>query len=82
LQSLPFPSMQAIFLNSPLTPEEQAHLHAFFQQADQQAAQPRNSMTALFLGAGALGAAVLFGVMVFFWPRQRQSLSDKLRQGA
>jgi mono/diheme cytochrome c family protein len=83
LNSIPFPTMQGIFLNQPLTPEEQANLHALFQwsQTNAPAPPPTNAYTNLFLGAGVGGALALFGVMVFFWPRQRKSLAEKLREG-
>jgi mono/diheme cytochrome c family protein len=81
LATLPFPNMQASFANRPLTPGEQADLLAYFEQS---ARYPVTiapaSMTNLFLGIGAAGALVLFGLMAFFWPRQRQSLSDALRK--
>ena len=80
LASLPFPTMQGIFTNRPLTPVEQADLLAFLQQADQsgQTASPAGGW--LFLLLGIFGTAALFGVMFVFWPKQRHSLSEKLRQ--
>lgn len=82
LNSIPFPTMQGIFLNQPLTPEEQANLHALFQwsQTNATAPPPTNPYTNLFLGVAFGGALALFGAMVFFWPRQRKSLSERLRE--
>ncbi len=82
LASLPFPTMQGIFTTRPLTPAEQADLLAFLQQADQsgQASSPAGGW--LFLLLSVLGTSALFGVMLVFWPKQRQSLSERLRKRA
>lgn len=82
LNSIPFPTMQGIFLNQPLTPEEQANFHALFQWSQTNAPAPpsTNPYTNLFLGFGIGGALALFGVMVFFWPRQRKGLAERLRE--
>lgn len=79
LQTLPFPTMQGIFAERPLTPEEQADLYAYFEQVNGQAAPGFLSSPIWFWGAGVLGIVLLFGVMAIFWPRQRQSISDRLR---
>jgi mono/diheme cytochrome c family protein len=80
LSTIPFPTMQGIFLNQPLTPQEQANLHALFKWSQTNAPPPPTQLTPwLFAGVGLLGALVLFGVMIFFWPRQRQSLAERLR---
>lgn len=80
LNTIPFPTMQGIFVNQPLTPQEQANLHALFKWAQTNAPPPSAQLTPwLFAGIGLLGALVLFGVMIFFWPRQRQSLAERLR---
>ncbi len=83
LQSLPFPTMTGIFSTRPLSPQEQADLFAFLDQANQQAAavwQP--AQTAWFWMIGGAGALVLFGLMLIFWPRQRQNRPEKLRRMA
>lgn len=81
LATLPFPTMQGIFAARLLTPQEQADLYAYFEKIDQ---QPVISppMTTWFVIIGAIGALVLFAILLIFWPRQRQSLSDALRQKA
>ena len=79
LQNIAFPTMVGVFVNTPLAPEDVANLHAYFKWADQQAPLAR-PVTGWFLGIGALGAVALFGVMAVFWPRQRQSLSEKIRR--
>ncbi len=80
LGSLPFPSMQGIFANKQLTTTEQADLLAFFAEADQRS-EPRTQQNfQLIVGAGSGMAIVFFVVMLFFWPRQRMSLSQRLRK--
>jgi len=80
LANLPFPTMQGIFTTRPLTLAEQADLLAFLQQADQSAQTNSPTSGWFFLLLSLLGTAALFGVMLLFWPKQRQSLSEKLRK--
>ncbi|MEW5870640.1 MAG: cytochrome c [Chloroflexota bacterium] len=82
LVGLPFPTMQGIFVNAPLTAQEQADLFAYFQQTDQQAVQTSALNANIVWGLGAAGALILFGVMLVFWPRQRESISARLRRTA
>jgi hypothetical protein len=82
LQSIPFPTMQGIFANRPLTPQEQADLFAYFQQADASPVTTSALSTYWLWGLGGAGALVLFGVMLIFWPRQSQSVSVRLRKDA
>ena len=80
LGGLPFPSMQSIFATRQLTVTEQADLLAFFALVDQ-GGEPRTQQNfQLIFGAGSGLAVVLFVVMLFFWPRQRMSLSQRLRK--
>lgn len=81
LVGLPFPTMQGIFSKHPLTGDEQADLYAFLIQADK---QPAGGLTGSgwFWAAGVLGALLLFGIMIVFWPRQRKSISAQLRDSA
>jgi mono/diheme cytochrome c family protein len=81
LNSLPFPTMQGIFTASPLTAEEQADLLAYFIQTNQ-ISTPTANLTHWFWIGGGIGALVFFALMAIFWPRQRQSLSDRLRKQA
>lgn len=76
-----FPTMQGVYRNRTLTPEEQTHLAAFFQQANQQLAQPPDSGGIWYWGAGAAGTLLLFALMGIFWPRQRISLAERIRTG-
>jgi mono/diheme cytochrome c family protein len=80
LNQITFPSMAGIFQDRPLTPQEQSDLIAFFQWSDAQGPAPRPNATGLYLSVGTVSALFLFGIMAFFWPRQRQSLSDQLRK--
>lgn len=82
LSTLPFPSMQGIFNTRPLTPQEQADLFAYFQQTNQQQVVSSALNSNLVWAAGSVGALILFGVMLVFWPRQRESISARLRKAA
>lgn len=80
LSNLPFPTMQGIYANRQLTPAEQADLLAFFAAADQQET-PRSLPNLLMILAGGVSLmGVLFLGMTFFWPRQRLSVSQRLRR--
>lgn len=80
LVGLPFPSMQSIFTNKSLTTAEQADLLAFFAEVDQQGEPRAQQNFQLILGIGSGLAVALFAVMFIFWPRQRKSLSQRLRE--
>ncbi len=86
LRSVPFPTMVGPFANRSLTPQEEADLVAFLAQADQgQASAPPFTAGAItantwrVLGVGLAGAVALTVLLAFFWPRQRQSASARLR---
>lgn len=79
LQTLPFPTMQGIFNTRPLTQPEQADLLAYLQQTDQQTVVSSAMNINLFWGIGIGGALILLVIMLLFWPRQRQSISARLR---
>ncbi len=80
LQTLPFPVMQPIYANAPLTPQEQADLAAYFQYLDENAQTPVSPVW--FWGAAAAIALGLFGLLALGWNRQRTSISDRLRRQA
>jgi cytochrome c2 len=81
LASLPFPTMQPIFGARLLTPTEQADLLAFFVKADSQPQTALNQPINWFmLVLGGLGLLAFLAVMGIYWPRQRRSISDILRQ--
>lgn len=80
LTGLPFPTMQGIFAGRQLTPNEQADLLAFFEKVDQRS-EPRTQQNfQLIFGAGTGLAFAFFIFMLFAWPRQRMSLSQRLRK--
>lgn len=60
LQTLPFPTMQGIFGNKPLTEAEAANLYAYFVQTDQATAQPLD-LTGPFAAVG-FGASLVLGL--------------------
>lgn len=79
LANIVYPTMQGPFLNRPLTAQEQADLIAYLKWADQ-SAPPAAPYAAWLFPAIALGGTVLlFAGMLVFWPRQRQSLAQRLR---
>ena len=80
LTTITFPSMTGIFTTAPLTPEETADLVAYFKEINAQPA-PTGTKTGVFFGVATGFAVLLFGLMLVFWPRQRESISDKLRAG-
>jgi hypothetical protein len=64
LQSLPFPSMKAIFDERPLTEEEVAHLRALF--ADTSSSTPGGTDTKfVFIGLGGLIILVLLSQLIW-----------------
>jgi mono/diheme cytochrome c family protein len=81
LQTLPFPTMQGVFANHMLTPTEQADLHAYFLSIQALSPRPANPLLWLW-GAGIGGALLLFALLGRYWPRQRRSISDRLRDRA
>ncbi len=59
LKSLPFPSMEGVFIDKPLTDDEVGHLYTYFVQVDQTGAQPVNFNFVLI----GLGGFVLLGIL-------------------
>lgn len=79
LADIPWPTMRPIFVAHPLTPEEQADLHAFLRTASSE--QPANKEL-LVLGlslAGFLGAMVAAGLV---WRRRLRGIRGPLVQRA
>ena len=86
LQTIAFPTMLGPFANRPLTAQEQTDIVQFLVQADASAAPVPvwgpgaiTAATWTLLALGLAGAAGLFALMLIFWPRQRQSISARLR---
>ncbi len=80
LSTLPFPSMQGIFATRPLTAAEQADLLEFFARADQSGAPRTQANLQVMLGVGVGLTVILFVGMLFFWPRQKMGLAQRLRK--
>jgi mono/diheme cytochrome c family protein len=81
LSGLPFPTMQGIFANRPLTNSEQADLLAFFVKSDSQPQVPlQRPVNWFMLVLGVLGVLALLAFMGLYWPRQRRSVADILKQ--
>lgn len=73
LKGLPFPTMQGVFANKPLTDKEVADLHAYFVQTDQRATNP---VSFNFVGIG-LGGFILLGLLSHLAWRKRFSGARK-----
>jgi mono/diheme cytochrome c family protein len=80
LSTLPFPTMKPLYVNKPLTKEEQSDLRAFFAWANQQNVPSVAPDTAWIWSISGLGVVVLFGVMFLFRPRQHDSIAEMLRR--
>ncbi len=80
LESLAFPSMEAIYANRPLTEEERLDLTAFFAQTAAQQAPPARSLTGLIL----LGVVIIFAIVALLGLRRlkgvRQPLVEQVRK--
>jgi mono/diheme cytochrome c family protein len=80
LGSLPFPTMQGVFGGKPLTASELADLLAYFASADRGNETPNQQNFWMVFGSGSALTVVLFIGMIFFWPRQRMSIAQRLRK--
>lgn len=85
LKTIAFPTMIGPFLNKPLTPTEQTDLVAFLRSMNQlqgpvTAAAPGSLSTQALIvfGIAIAGMAVLFGILLVFWPRQKLHDADNL----
>ncbi len=80
LESLAFPSMEAIYTNRPLTEEERLDLTAFFAQTAEQQAPPATSL----VGPILLGVIIVFAIVALLGLRRlkgvRQPLVDQVRK--
>jgi hypothetical protein len=72
--------MQGVYAGKQLSTSEQADLLAFFASADQMSETPNQKYFWLVLGSGSVLTVVLFLGMIFFWPRQRMSIAQRLRK--
>lgn len=80
LESLAFPSMEAIYTTRPLSAEERLDLTAFFAQTAAQQAPPPTALAGLVL----LGVVIVFAIVALSgWRRLkgvRQPLVDQVRK--
>ncbi len=80
LESLAFPSMEAIYASRPLTSEERLDLVAFFAQTAEQQAAPATSLT----GSILLGVVIVFAIVALLGLRRlkgvRRPLVDRVRK--
>ena len=80
LDSLAFPSMEAIYATRPLTDEERLDLTAYFAQAAEQQASPATSLAGKIL----LGVVIVFAIVALMGLRRlkgvRQPLVDQVRK--
>ena len=67
LQSLPFPTMQGVYDNHPLTEDEIADLYAYFVREDQATAQSSDISFILF---GLIGFVILLLISQFIWRKR------------
>lgn len=87
LQSISFPVMRHAFAGRPLTQREVADLVAYLRQAADTAKAEgtagrdpgRFGFNWLWLIA-ILGAGLLYALLLIWWPRQRESLAERLRR--
>lgn len=81
LQSLPFPSMEAIYANQPLSATEQLDLAAYFEQTAKLSIVPSNAKLALQV---VCGTAIVLGLTFLVGFRRmrvaRKPLIDRQRQ--
>jgi len=76
LVGLPFPTMQGVFANRPLTEQEAADLHAYLVQMDQTTAPQTTGYNFLWVGLG--GSVVLLGLCHVTWINRRKGVRKPL----
>lgn len=80
LESLPFPSMEAIFADRPLTEAERADLLAYFEQTAELSTTPGSGLLALQV---IIGVVILLAITLLIGRRRiravRQPLIDRQR---
>jgi cytochrome c2 len=80
LGTLPFPTMQGVYQNKPLTQTEQADLLAFFTQGNQKNVASTAS-TWNFVGIGLGGFIVLTGASQLLWSKRLKGVRERLVGG-
>lgn len=80
LKTIPFPTMQGVFQNRPLTPTEQADLLAFFdRESRKNPSAPASPWSFLWIGLG--GFVVLTGTSQLLWSRRLKGVRKPLVGG-
>ena len=79
VSSFPFPTMNPIFGSRPLTPQEQADVVAFLQQASASGRSPQVAGQLILLGGA--GAAVLVATSHVVWRRRLTGVRRRLVEG-
>ena len=79
LDGLQFPVMREAYRGKPLSESEKADLIAYFKEVSSETPRPGWLYGGRLWGIGVYGAVALFALMLFGWPRQRRSLSERLR---
>ena len=79
LQNLPFPTMQGVFGEKPLTDNEVADLYAYFTQANQDTVQALNN---IFVLVGLAGFGILILLSQLIWRKRLKNVREPLLGGA
>ena len=79
LEGLPFPTMQAVFADNPLTEAEVADLYAYFVQADQKSSQP---ISFYFVWIGLAGFFVITLMIELNWRKRLTGVRKPLLGGS
>jgi mono/diheme cytochrome c family protein len=83
LDNIPFPMMQSVYNDSPLSEREIEHLVAYMKKTDQEPeGKSAADVTPIFWILGIVGSVILFGIMTVSWVRSRHSISEDLRRRA
>ena len=79
LESLPFPTMQGVFTDKPLTEDEVSDLYAYFIQRDQDQAQP---VSFNFVLIGLVGFIILILIGQLVWRNRLTQVRKPMLGGA
>lgn len=79
LVNLPFPTMQGVFSNRPLTEVEAADLYAYFSHTNQADAQPVNHTFTLI---GLIGCLIFIALSQVIWRKRLKAVRKPLLGGA
>ncbi len=83
LQNISFPTMKNVYSGKALSAQEAADLLSFFDKAATKGGEDlAENSTNIFWGVGSAGALFLFIVMAFYWPRQSENQTERLRKKA